>query len=104
MKAENLIALVFVALYLAFAVVWVMQFQRRIEPALRARIGQMLGFRIVDAFSGRSKSWRAAGDAPRNTGCTLLFWELMVKYGVGVLPLFLGLLLMGLVMFALFDK
>jgi hypothetical protein len=104
MKAENLIAFVFVALYLAFAVVWVMQFQRRIEPALRARIGQMLGFRIIDAFKGRGKSWQAAGDAPRNMGCLLLFWELVVKFGVGVLPLFAALLVMGLVMFALFDQ
>ncbi len=101
---DTLIPLILVVLYLIFAVVWVMQFRQRMEPALRQRIGRMLGVTIVWQQQGRNQGWVIRGTSGRGKGCILLFWEVVVNWGLGVLPLFVALLVMGLLMFAIFEK
>lgn len=99
-----LLSYVFVAAYLLFAVFWVRRFSQRVEPAMRERIGRMLGRRINRRGTGRSSGWYWAGEGPRRSGCLLLFWEFVVNFGCAAGPLFGALLIMGLLMFALYGN
>jgi len=99
----DLIPLIIVIAYLAFVVIWITQFNKRIEPWLRERIGNMLHVKIVRRQHFRTISWEAAGDAPRGVGCLISFWEFVVTFVVGAGTVFLALLVMGLVMFAIYG-
>ncbi|MEO8607364.1 MAG: hypothetical protein ABI690_05760 [Chloroflexota bacterium] len=99
----DLVPIIVVAGYLAFVVVWITQFNKRIEPWLRARIGWMLHVEIVRRQHFRNISWEAAGDAPRGTGCLISLWEFVVTFVVGAGMVFFALLVMGLIMFAIYG-
>lgn len=99
----DLIPIIAVVLYLAFVIVWMMQFNKRIEPWMRDRIGKRLGVKIVRRQSGRNVSWAAVGDAPRGKGCLIFFWEFVVTFVIGAGTVFFALLVMGLIMFAIYG-
>jgi hypothetical protein len=89
--------------YLAFAVVWVMQFNKRIEPWLRGQIGKMLGVKIAYSGGFRRSSWKAVGEAASGTGCLIAFWEFVVTFIIGGGVVFLGLLVTGLILFSIYG-
>ena len=99
----DLIPIVAVAVYLAFVVIWITQFNKRIEPWLRERIGKRLHVKIVRRQHFRTVSWEAAGGASRETGCLISFWEFVVTFVVGAGMVFFALLVMGLIMFAIYG-
>jgi hypothetical protein len=89
--------------YLAFAVVWMNLFNKRLEPWMRARIGKMLGVKIVYGGGFRRTSWKAVGEAAPGTGCLITFWEIVVTFIIGGGMVFLGLLVTGLILFSIYE-
>jgi hypothetical protein len=100
MKLDVLPALLLTILFLAFVLVWVPQYHKRLEPWMRDRIGRMLGFRIRNNVSFYNRGWTPAPDAPRGSGCVVLFWEFGVVLGCAAAPIFLALTLLVLILMA----
>lgn len=97
------IPILFVILFLSFVIGWILLFNRRVEPWLRERIGRKLGVRINRRIRFRSSGWEAVGATRPSTGCLVTFWEVVIEFGLGVGPIFLALLVMGLALFAIYD-
>jgi hypothetical protein len=100
----DLLPIVLVALYFLSVFGWIRLFYRRLEPRIRARIGRILGVEIVWRIEGfRRGGWSAMGGSSTGTGCLIAFWEMVVVYAMGALPIFFLLLVLGLFMFAIYD-
>jgi hypothetical protein len=63
----------------------------------------MLGFRIRNNASFSNRGWSPAPDAPRGSGCVVLFWEFVVGFGCGAGPIFLALTLLVLFLMAISE-
>ncbi len=90
------IGVILVFAYFGFMIWWLPFANRRLEPAIRERIGKRMGIRIVrgDGFR-KGLNWQVSGKEQTGRGCQLMLWEGFTVVALYILPIFLALALLG---------
>ncbi len=76
--------------------IWLWQFNRRIEPRLRGMVARRFNVEIT-----RGTHWRVSDS--RGAGCQLFLWEFLVVFVIGACVPLLILAVMFLALFAIYD-
>jgi hypothetical protein len=99
-QAPSWIGVILVFAYFGFIIFWLPFANRRVEPTFRERIGRRMGVTIVRGTGiGKGLNWRIEGKKQTNRGCQIAMWEGMAVIGIFLMPVLLGLSLLGVILF-----
>jgi hypothetical protein len=99
-QAPSWIGVILVFVYFGFIIFWLPFATRRVEPNIRERIGRRLGIKLVRGTGvNKGLNWQIEGKKQANRGCQIAMWEGITVIGIFMLPIFLGLSLLGVILF-----
>lgn len=91
----------FAVIYIGLVITWVLFFTRRLRPWSQRKLGDYLGFTIVERIHFRNRSWEIKEPHTWRQGCFVMIVQSAVDFGCLAGPIFMLLGVIGIIMIVL---